>query len=333
MKYHSFRQRAVSILLMLLCLSLAACSSVQDDIKPSVSPKQDDVQPSDSSVQLSDQASDSSVQGGDLSSDKPYPTKKRPIITFSPSAQLAIDTLWVYHAQEAFAAAILLEREADDSSSLSDLLNEQNPDFSDRWPFISEITAEHTIGDHGELYCIVPLDTTLTFKVRRVTWDTEGNGSNANIGDTVYYSSAKQPFLMYVTHGDQPAEKDLCVEITDKDGSVWTWIPLCGEGVLYNNPLDENGNLRILDFTRLDFTKSDFIDLSEAEGSPFAPNADWAAPTELGLADTVWSSDNGWAMWLSYDESTSQCSGGMVIYEPMENEDGTFLSRYCHGTW
>lgn len=24
---------------------------------------------------------------------------------------------------------------------------------------------------------------------------------------------------------------------------------------------------------------------------------------------------------------------GMVIYEPMGNEDGTFLSRYCHGTW
>lgn len=293
-------KKRISVLLMaLLCLSLAACGGGRDDDQPSGS------------------------SGSFDSSDKLDLLKKNQPITFSQEAQLALDTLQTKRVQEPFAAAILAEREADDSSDLSALLNDWSPGFSGRWPFVLEIPAEHTIGDHGELYCVVPLDGSFTVTVRQVTWDTEGNGSNANFGDIVYRASAGQPFLLYVTHGDWPEEKDMCVEVTDEDGSTWIWIPSYGEGRLYNNPVDENGTSRILDFTHLD----EFGDV------PFAPNADWAAPTDLGLADSVWSSDNGWTMRLSYDESASQGSGGMVIYEPTEDEEGSSLSRYCHGVW
>lgn len=293
MKKHRFRSWAVLTLSLLLCLGLVACGGSQGGDDP---------------------------QGSSGKLDRP---KKNQPITFSQEAQQSLDALQMERNQEVFAAAILAEREEGDSSSLSALLNDWDPGFAAQWPFVLEITEEHTIGDYGELYCVVPLDSTCTFVVRQVTWDTEGNGSNPIFGDTIYRASAGQPFLLYVTHGDWAEEKNVCVEITNEDGSTWTWFPSYGEGCIHNNPLDENGNPRILDFTHLD----EFTEM------PFTPDADWGAPTDLGLADSVWESDNGWAMWLAYDAGASQGSGGMVLYEPMEDDGDYFLSRYCHGTW
>lgn len=293
MKYHRFRPWAVLTLSLLLCLSLVACGGGQD-------------------------GGDSQGSAGKLD-----PPKKNQPITFTPEAQLSLDTLQMKRGQEAFAAAILAERETGDSSSLSALLNDWNPGFSAQWPFVLEIPAEYTVGDCGELYCVVPLDRTCTFKVRQVTWNTEGNGLVPIFGDTVYRASSGQPFLLYVTHGDWPEEKNVCVEVTEEDGSTWTWIPSYGEGCIYNNPPDENGNGRILDFTHLD----EFADV------PSVSYGDWLPTTDFILGNSVWSSDNGWTMWLSYDEDAAQGSGGVVIYEPLEDEGESFLSRYCHGTW
>ena len=59
----------------------------------------------------------------------------------------------------------------------------------------------------------------------------------------------------------------------------------------------------------------------------YAPDAEWLPPTELGLANTCWYSDNGWLLEFGADGSADD---GMVLYQPAE--DGT-LAPYYEGSW
>lgn len=322
MKYPMLRRTAALLLVLLLSLSLAACGSgqgsggSQGSFGKKEPPQTDQTDPNDPGTD--DPAPD------DPTPDQPtpgIPGADQPSFTFSAEAQQSLEELRSHGRQELFAAAILAEREAGDSSSLTALLNNSFPGFSTRWPFAQEIPEAHTVGDHGALYCIVPLDGQVTLTVRQVTWKTLGNGAEPTLGDTLYLSDTDQPFLLYVTHGDWPNETDVCIEVSG-GGPTWTWYPTYEEGAI-SSPLDENDRSQILDFTFL----NDFFN------PPFVPDSEWLTPLAAGIGNTTWYGGNNWRMDLGYDENAANGSGGVVIYEPLADEDGVYHSRYAQGTW
>lgn len=52
-------------------------------------------------------------------------------------------------------------------------------------------------------------------------------------------------------------------------------------------------------------------DLPDASAE-IPPDVLWAAPTDLGLADTVWTTEDGWVMKLFYDASAPETSAASI---------------------
>lgn len=103
---------------------------------------------------------------------------------------------------ELFAAAYLGYRDEDNTDSLIEWLYNNCPMLKASWAFLEEIPEEDIIGEYGDLYCIVPMDESVTFTVKSVEWETLGNGTMPRYSDPLYYAEVNCPFLMYVAYGD-----------------------------------------------------------------------------------------------------------------------------------
>ena len=302
MKHTTLRRAAALMLAMLLALSFAACGSKDGDEQgsgqPGSSGKLDTVKTDADAVPSGDADTADDWQG------------------YSDEAQAAIDDLFAHRAREQYLAVAFLGcREEGDTTDLAAWLHNEAPALAAFWPFLTEIPAEDIIGDHGYLYCVVPLEERIPFTVKNVEWNYEGNGSVPTYSDPLYNCEAGRPFLMYVNYGgisglwdDDP---DTVIEYEEGYTKVWHPYKEPDGGTTYDGDM-------ILDFTHL------------YEVGDYAPDAEWLPPTELGLANTTWYSDNGWLMEFSYDESVSDGSGYMVLYQPAE--DGT-LTPYYEGSW
>ena len=56
-------------------------------------------------------------------------------------------------------------------TSDGDWLAEADQAMLQKYPFISEIDAEHTVGNNDYLYCLVPIDENSTVSVNLTQWD------------------------------------------------------------------------------------------------------------------------------------------------------------------
>lgn len=184
---------------------------------------------------------------------------------------------------------------------------------------------------HGELYCIVPLAESACVTVKSVEWNYEGNGSVPTFSDPLYCGEVGKPFLMYVNYGGVAGlwddDPDTIIEYERDDGFAATWFPEHEEGCIFRQYQD--GHDSVMDFSLL-YDIGDYIPYLDI--GP-APDSEWLPPTDLGLGNTAWYSDNGWVLEFSYDESAGVGSGCMVLYQPVEDEDGTTLTPYYDGTW
>ena len=243
--------------------------------------------------------------------------------TYSDEAQAALDGLYLCYAQERFAASYLGYREEGDTRSVAEWMYDNTPMQASFWPFLLEIPEEDVIGEYGDVYCVIPMDGSLTFTVKSVEWETEGNGSVPHYSEPVYYAQIDRPFLLYITHTQWRDETSLTVEYVDSNGFVRTWCPTYDA---------ETGNLdaytegNILDFAA-QYDIGDYI--PHLQDTPDA-GAEWLPPTELALVNTTWYTENGWMLAFGEDGSAED---GMVLYAPEEGSEGTVLTPYYQGTW
>lgn len=305
---HRFLYHA--LVLLALALSLTACGSTSQGSSGKLGTPKTQAPTSDT------------VQQPDV----PSTTVPEEPYVYSIPAQASIEDLYTNRYGELFAAAYLGYREAGDTSNFTVWLYNNYPMIPSFWPFVVEIPEEDTIGEYGDLYCVVPLEESVSFTVKGVEWELLGNGTMPHYSEPLYYAEVNRPFLMYVTHGQWRDETNLTLEYVQQDGFVGTWFPTystdTGRIETWENPESCD---TILDFA-LQYGIGYNTDIPVGDMA-------WLPPTDLGLGGTTWHSENGWELILAYDETAEGYSGGMVLYEPLPNGDDVFLTRYCHGVW
>ena len=314
MKHSILRRTAALALSLLLALSLTACGGKQDS-KPADGTSQG------SSGKLEKPKKDDAAKSDTTETPESPVTAPEEPFAYSDEAQAAIDELFARREWEQYLAVAFIGcREAGDTTDLAAWMHNEAPALTAFWPFLTEIPSEDIIGDHGYLYCVVPLEERISFTVKSVEWDYKGNGSVPTYSAPLYDCEVGRPFLMYVNYSgvsdlwdDDP---DTVLEYEEDYTKIW--YP-------YKEPDGEttyDGDM-ILDFAHL-YDVGDYI--PRLDDGPDA-DSEWLPPTDLGLASTTWYSDNGWVLMFGDDGSAED---GMVLYQPAE--DGT-LTPYYQGTW
>lgn len=244
---------------------------------------------------------------------------------YSAEAQAAIEGLYVNCWHEQFAASYLGYREESDDSTLAEWLQNNCPMLTSFWPFLAEIPQEDIIGDHGYLYCIVPMDASVAFTVKHLEWENTGDNVPPSNSETLYAPQVDRPFLLYSTCESWLDNADVVLEMVEADGFEGVWSPVLQPDGSITNPLSRDGGYTIVDFAGL-YDIGDYVphlyNNTDADSG-------WLPPTETGLANTTWYSDNGWVLSFGMDGNAAD---GMVLYAPEEGEDGT-LTPYYEGTW
>lgn len=324
MKYSMLRRWTALALALLLTLGLAACSVNQDSsVSQGNSGKLGSLKGSSSKTDdISEEKNDGSLDltGSQAESDN------QTEFAFSEEAQAAIDNLFANRQKEIFAVAYLGYREEGDTTDLAAWMHNENPSLAAFWPFLTEIPEEDIVGNHGDygyLYCVVLLDENIPTTIKSVEWELLGNGARPYYSEPLYCGEVGKPFLLYSTCESFVDDADVVVEFEEEDGFVGIWSPgLYPDGTM-SNPLAQHGGYLILDFTHL-YDVGDYVPNQDSE---------WLPPSDIDLADTAWYSDNGWMMDLGFDENAENGSGGVVIYHPVTDENGTYQERDCHGVW
>ena len=85
-------------------------------------------------------------------------------------------------------------------TSDGDWLAEADQAMLQKYPFISEIDAEHTVGNNDYLYCLVPIDENSTVSVNLTQWDPKTD--TEEIIEVLYRSEVGDPLLIFAPGGD-----------------------------------------------------------------------------------------------------------------------------------
>lgn len=194
-------------------------------------------------------------------------------------------------------------------------------DLIGRYPFMSEIDKNHTIGDCGHMYCIIGGDygDTITAK----TLD----------GQVLYEATNGDPILIFCSRDGEGMIADTIVTVTTPDGTEYQWeARLDG----FNCPellIGEERQPLSWDFTYgydMGFELTGWL----SEG--------WLGPTEVGLAGTDvfegmdwWISTtggNGIHYCLSFYPNAAHSYDGEVILECFYGDDDTVQAQW-QGWW
>lgn len=131
-----------------------------------------------------------------------------------------------------------------------DWLSEADQAMLAKYPFISEIDAEHTIvNDDFYLYCLVPIDKNATVSVNLAKWDP--NSENEEIIETLYRSESGDPVLFLASSGDDEYAylSYIQIQIVDNAGNSCVWYPQLDAMGHIVPCLADNGNYISFDFT------------------------------------------------------------------------------------
>ncbi len=321
--------RKIAWLLVLLMLPLAGCVSTNE-------PESDTTAELETLSEEPGATTETELSETEVSdpvpSEEPTPTDEQGAaeeqgtteFAYSAEAQAAIEGLYVNLWNEEFAASYLGYREEGDTSTLSEWLQDNCPMLTSFWPFLAEIPEEDIVGDHGYLYCIVPMDASVQFTVKGLEWENGGDNMPPSSSEVLYVPQLDRPFLLYSTCESWVDNADVVLEFVEADGFEGVWTPVLEPDGSITNPLAQDGGYTIVDFASL-YDIGDYVPHLQ---SGTDADSGWLPPTETGLANTTWYSDNGWL--LSFGED-GNAEDGMVLYYT-EGEEGT-LTPYYEGTW
>ena len=162
------------------------------------------------------------------------------------------------------------------------ILPETAPQLCADLPFLLEIPQERVIGEHGELYCIVPLDTDAQVAVSLGTWD-EANETYI-YEENLYFAETGEPILIFCN--DAGWEPDMQVSISGPSGNA-IWYPCIDDNDCAAPLWDENGQSMFQDF-------SPYRELLMAvHQDALSSEAEMALPTEEDLYGKTFTWD-GW---------------------------------------
>ena len=160
-------------------------------------------------------------------------------------------------------------------------------------PFLLDIPRERIIGEYGELYCIVPLDTDATVAISRGAWD-EINEEYL-YEESVYFSESGEPILLFCN--GEGWEPDTQVYISGPSGEI-IWYPMLDDNDCPMSLLDDNREKLFLDFSS--YREMLVKDLRELEDDA------WAKPTKEFLIGTTW-------VWEGWTKDSREVSYQVTI--------------------
>lgn len=150
------------------------------------------------------------------------------------------------------------------------------------YPFASEINAAHTIGESGNLYCILGKNYEDAIKV------------TDSSGQTRYSASNGDPILLFCDNGSDGKTADLTVTITSADGAVYTYAPRLDEISFPELLIGDERQLLSWDFTPIEDNGSFDLENWFADG--------WGGVTAVGLA----CDENGTCWWIDTWDGSGQ---------------------------
>lgn len=204
---------------------------------------------------------DVSAGGGSRpdTTDKKKPEKLRPVsgapsehpvqTGFSQEAEQSL--VWlrdrIDFPQTMFGVALLgYTGEASDG----DWLAEADQAMLQKYPFISEIDAAHTVGNDDYLYCLVPVDENATVSVNLMRWDPRSD--TEEVIEVLYRSEVGDPLLIFAAGGDDAYAylSYIQVQVVDNAGNSCVWEPQLYTATGHIVPcFSENGEYLSFDFT------------------------------------------------------------------------------------
>lgn len=227
-------------LILVLVLSLCACAQKQQAGTDEPNRSADGETLSD----MPDQKLPEKLRPGAGGSDmQPTPTG------FSQEAEQSL--VWlrdrIDFPQTMFGVALLgYTGEASDG----DWLAEADQAMLQKYPFISEIDAAHTVGNDDYLYCLVPVDENATVSVNLMRWDPRSD--TEEVIEVLYRSEVGDPLLIFAAGGDDAYAylSYIQVQIVDNAGNSCAWEPQLYTSTGHIVPcFSENGDYLSFDFT------------------------------------------------------------------------------------
>ena len=171
------------------------------------------------------------------------------------------------------------------------------PQLCEDLPFLLDIPRERIIGEYGELYCIVPLDTDASVAVSRGSWD-EINEEYI-YEESVYFSESGEPILLFCNGEGWEPDTQIC--LSGPSGEI-IWYPMLDDSDCPMPLWDDNRDKLFLDFSS--YREMLVKDHRELEGD------EWVKPAKEFLIGTTWVWE-GWtkdsrevSYQVSFDEDT-----------------------------
>lgn len=148
-------------------------------------------------------------------------------------------------------------------------------------PFLQNIPADRVIGNHGELYCIVPLDENATVAVSKGSWDEALE--QYIYEESIYYRESGEPILLFCN--DLGWEPDTQVRISGPSGEI-IWYPRADDNLCAMPLRNDNWDALFLDFSPYrEILMKYHRDMKDTE---------WVMPTAEMLYGSTWQ----WAGFL-----------------------------------
>lgn len=319
-----FKQMLVLLMVLVFLLSLCGCAQALQMV----------MQPDESKVS-SDQIPEKQSGESDVSSEQPQSEKsgRPPEQTQSENADTQHNSL-VSDTQPAQPTANEFSEEAENSLywlrdrmdfpqtmfgaaflGYTEKTSEANPAMLEKYPFIAEINADHTVrGTNAYLYCLVPLDENATVSVNLVQWPPESD-SEENL-EVLYRSESGEPVLFFADCGDDAYAYDsyIQVQIVDNAGNSCVWYPQLDAMGHIVPCLSESGDYLSFDFTEYGwlYAPSELLPwLSDGYSGVYATVLDgcWTATT------MAWNTDPdrfaNYYIWFFPEDETS---GRVEVY-------------------
>ena len=115
----------------------------------------------------------------------------------SPEASLTSLRQAMVETPQLFAVAYFGYHDTVDSDAPVDpcaVMREQAPELCRDLPFLTEIPEERRIGNHGDLFCIVPLDENATVAVSKGIW--RDSSEELLYEKSLYFAENGEPILL-----------------------------------------------------------------------------------------------------------------------------------------
>ena len=134
--------------------------------------------------------------------------------------------------------------DSDDPVDPYTVMQEQAPELCKDLPFLLDIPKDRVIGNHGDLFCIVPLDENATVAVSKGTWDE--TSEQYLYEHSLYFADSGEPILLFCNNADFEPDTQLC--ISGPSGEI-IWYPILDDNDCPMSLWDDNRDNRFLDFS------------------------------------------------------------------------------------